>query len=86
MGGSGQADDRRGWRDGQSAGGASLIKAIESAELVAEKLRPAAQTAREELERLALKERDPVRARIAAMSSTDLLSEVGQLERRRRQR
>jgi hypothetical protein len=60
-----------------------LIKAIESAEILAEKLRPAAQTAREELERLAFKNQDPARARIAEMSSTDLLAEAGQLERRR---
>jgi hypothetical protein len=61
-----------------------LIRAIESAELVAEKLRPAAQTAREELERLAFKNQDPARARIAEMSSAELLAEVQQLDRGRR--
>jgi hypothetical protein len=63
-----------------------LIRAIESAELLAEKLRPAATSARTELERLALRDRDPVKAELAEMSNAELLAVADRLERGRARR
>jgi hypothetical protein len=62
-----------------------LIKAIESAELLAEKLRPAAEEASRALEReRSSRSRDPAAAELAEMPTEKLLAEQRRLERRLR--
>lgn len=62
-----------------------LIKAIESAELLAEKLRPAAEEASRALEReRSSRPRDPAAAELAEMSTDELLAEERRLERGQR--